>query len=555
MRRQVFLLSVLLTLGVGALLTAELSSKASGVSESFKDRAFAGKLQGPVTVTVTPVSPSQTQVNSTINAIKTHSSVTKYLNGTQNRLISVEYPESPRLSQSQQKLRATFYDYTNNRPIVVDTTIGDTRLTTAAIGTFQPLPGPDEFDAAVAIVRSNPKFSGLFDSGATPYRAMPPLVSESLTAERTLTVGIEAPGSDTPNQIVAVNMISGTVTTFANNAPPTAKALEAVCGDPNAGQGTTSRGTAGQFNLTISSGGTPIWQMLVVRPSASSGTRASAVELRDIYYLGKLIMKRTHVPILNVLYDNGACGPYRDWQWQEGSFTANGTDVAPGVRMCTSAPQTVIESNTDTGNFRGVAVYQDPGNNEVTIVSELEAGWYRYISRWEFSPAGIIRARFGFDGVSNSCVCNAHNHHAYWRFDFDIASAGRNRFTQYDTRSFFTPLLTEAKRYRDFIRGRYWTVENLASGELVTIRPGANDGIADTYARGDAWFLRYRSTELDDGHNQTSSNTEADLDQFVNGESINEQDVVMWYAGHFYHVFGGGEGGHLVGPDIIVNRW
>lgn len=556
MRNKVFLLTVLLTLGLGGLLLTELSTSANDLNPRvIRERALAGKLQGPVTVTVTPVSPSQTQVNSVISTIKTLPSVAKFLNGTENRLISIEYPDSPRLSVDQQKLRATFYDYTNNRPVVVDTIINNTSLTTVTLGTTQPLPSSEEFDAAVSIVQKSENFSDLFKVGATTYRTMPPLASESMTAGRTLTVGILAPGTATPNQIVAVNMINKTVTTFIKNAPPTAKALEAVCGSANAGQGTTSRGTAGQFNLTISVSGTPIWQMLVIRPAASSGTRASGVELRDVTYLGKPILKRAHVPILNVQYDNNACGPYRDWQWQEGMFTANGTDVASGIRLCTSAPQTVIESHNDTGNFRGVAIYQDPNNNEVSIVSEMEAGWYRYISRWEFSPAGVMRSRFGFDGISNSCICNAHHHHAYWRLDFDIASAGKNRFTQFDTRSFFTPLLTESKAYRDYIRGRYWTVENLATGELVTVQPGANDGVADTYARGDAWFLRYRSTELDDGQNSTGSNTEANLDQFVNGESINEQDVVMWYSGHFYHVYAGGESGHLVGPDIIVNRW
>ena len=556
MRRKVFLLSVILTLGLGSFFLVGLATNASEISSgTLREKVMAGKLQGPVTVTVTPVSPSDAQVTSTINSVKTSATVAKFLNKTENRLISVDYPDSSRLPPGQQKIQALFYDYTNNRPIVVDTIIGDTRQTTVAIGKDQPLPSPEEFDAAAAIVRNDPSFSNLFKSGASVYRSMPPLASESLTADRTLTVGVLAPGTDTPNQIVAVNMIRKSVATFVKNAPPTAKAVEATCGATNAGQGTTSRGTAGQFNLTVSVSGTPIWQMLVIRPAASSGTRASGVELRDVYYLGKPIMKRAHVPILNVLYDNGACGPYRDWQWQEGSFSATGTDVATGVRMCSTAPQTVLENHNDTGNFRGVAIYQDPNNNEVTIVSELEAGWYRYISRWEFSPAGVIRARFGFDGVNNSCICNAHLHHSYWRLDFDIASAGRNRFTQYDTRSFFTPLLTETKRYRDFIRGRYWTVENLASGELVTIQPGANDGVADTYARGDAWVLRYRSTELDDGQNSTGSNTEANLDQFVNGESINEQDVVMWYAGHFYHVYAAGESGHLVGPDIIVNRW
>jgi hypothetical protein len=296
--------------------------------------------------------------------------------------------------------------------------------------------------------------------------------------------------------------------------------------------------------------------MLVVRPSVSSGTRASGVELRDVFYRGKSVFKRAHAPILNVKYDNNACGPYRDWQWQEGQFSAIGSDVAPGVRLTTTPPQTIMESFVDAGNFRGVAIYQDPATGEAQLLSELEAGWYRYISRWEFATDGRIRARFGFDGVNNSCVCNVHHHHVYWRFDFDLASAGRNRFVEYDTRSFNAPILTEVKRYRDFLRGRYWSVENILSGEMIKIEPGHDDGTADVYARGDAWFLRYRATELDDGVNTTGpNNTEAKLDDFVNGESLDGQDVVMWYAAHNDHIFDGAPGGHLIGPDLIVVRW
>ena len=51
------------------------------------------------------------------------------------------------------------------------------------------------------------------------------------------------------------------------------------------------------------------------------------------------------------------------------------------------------------------------------------------------------------------------------------------------------------------------------------------------------------------------NNTEAKLDNFVNGESIYEQDVVMWYGAHFYHVFGGAGDAHIIGPDIIITRW
>jgi hypothetical protein len=98
-------------------------------------------------------------------------------------------------------------------------------------------------------------------------------------------------------------------------------------------------------------------------------------------------------------------------------------------------------------------------------------------------------------------------------------------------------------------------VENIATGEGYTLIPGSGDGIADTYARGDVWILRYRGTELDDGNNWTGSYTEADLDKFRNWELINNQDVVIWYAGHFTHEPGEEDAGHRVGPELVPNDW
>ncbi|MGK5643340.1 hypothetical protein ACSNOK_34505, partial [Streptomyces sp. URMC 126] len=82
-----------------------------------------------------------------------------------------------------------------------------------------------------------------------------------------------------------------------------------------------------------------------------------------------------------------------------------------------------------TGNFRGVAFHHD--GSELRIVSELAAGWYRYISDWRLADDGVIRPRFGFAGVSNPCTCRVHTHHAYWRLDFDIAGAADNRVDEY----------------------------------------------------------------------------------------------------------------------------
>jgi len=74
-------------------------------------------------------------------------------------------------------------------------------------------------------------------------------------------------------------------------------------------------------------------------------------------------------------------------------------------------------------------------------------------------------------------------------------------------------------------------------------RIGPNDSVATQspdwpFPQGDFWVLKYRGTELDDGVNQTggaAGTLKAHLDNFVNGESVQNTDVVVWYAGHVTH--------------------
>jgi hypothetical protein len=86
--------------------------------------------------------------------------------------------------------------------------------------------------------------------------------------------------------------------------------------------------------------------------------------------------------------------------------------------------------------------------------------------------------------------------------------------------------------------------------------PGANDGTRDAYGVGDAWIVRYRgSSEYDDGQGFTTDPalSRANIDRFVNGEVVEDRDVVMWYAAHFRH--SPGHGGAYVGPDLKPVNW
>ncbi len=50
----------------------------------------------------------------------------------------------------------------------------------------------------------------------------------------------------------------------------------------------------------------------------------------------------------------------------------------------------------------------------------------------------------------------------------------------------------------------------------------------------------------------------AGIDTWVNGESVNNQDVVIWYGAHVTHDVAAeppGTFGHIVGPDLKLVKW
>ncbi|MEW6127724.1 MAG: hypothetical protein AB1757_11860 [Acidobacteriota bacterium] len=516
------------------------------------------KAQAQYTLTITPIGPNQTTIDNIKTGLMNNAAVKQGLKG-QSRILSFELLDRIENGDSlpPDRWRAYIYSYGNKRAFLTEGNFTDSNITVTTVSGQLDFTSAEEFDDATSVVSSDPKFSGAFRAGSVrAYPPMPPTSADPQgKGDRIVNVGILG-GSI--NQIVGVDMNTRKLVYYKNNAPTTAIATPSSCGIPGAGQATTARGTAGQFEVVVTDGTTEIWRMVVIRPSASSGTRASGVELRNVDYRSKRMLGRAHVPILNVLYDGNRCGPYRDWQWQEGMFTANGTDVATGVRQCTSVPQSFLQTNNDTGNFRGAAFYVEPATGELTIMSEMEAGWYRYISEWHLFNNGTLQPRFGFGGVFNSCICNTHNHHAYFRLDFDIAGTSPNVVSGPALRSWPNPIATELKIIRQGTIDDRLLIKNPATGDTVMLTPALTDGIADSYAVGDMWVLRGKGTsELDDGYNSTGgSGTFAQLDNFVNSESVSGQDIVVWYRGGFRHIFNDGDAApHYVGPEISVVQW
>jgi hypothetical protein len=514
----------------------------------------------PLTVRVVPWGPSEAVVETARRSVLENPAVARATGRAEVRMVSFEIVDPPTAATGGRSLppdryRASLFDYTHNRAYVVEGDFKGSQFTIRE-SYVQPEPDRDELTRAIKVVSRDPELGPLLRKGLLKARPpMPPLVGGDLpvgAADRTVAVLLNPTSAAARREIVGVDMIRRTVVRYPSRAPEASRVAGVGCGVPNAGQTTTSRGSAGQVTITISRGAQQLWSFVAIRPAASSGTRSSGIELRDVFFKGKKVLARAQAPILNVHYDGDACGPYRDWQWEEGSFVARGRDMLPGVRALTAPPETILDNDSDNGNFRGLAYYANEGS--VTLVSEMEAGWYRYISEWIFEADGTIRPRFGFDGVENSCICIVHHHNVYWRFDFDIATAANNQVYAVNGG---TPQLLTAEVRQQRTAGRTWKVQNSLSGEAYSIVPGAADGVADSYAKGDFWLLLAKAGEIDDGVNCTTcSASTIQIDNFVGPETLTaSSDVVVWYGAHFDHDVNSEEEHHLLGPDLIPVGW
>jgi Cu2+-containing amine oxidase len=152
--------------------------------------------------------------------------------------------------------------------------------------------------------------------------------------------------------------------------------------------------------------------------------------------------------------------------------------------------------------------------------------------------------------------------------DFDIGTTENNVVREFNSPPIFpraTGTLTASRptRRRRPDLSRRWQIRNTQTGDSYNLIPGPDDGVADAFARADVWILRFKEGEIDDGISATPSQAgasqataPADINRFNNGESLRNQDVVVWYAAHFTHALHEDDGhGHVVGPVLRPARW
>jgi subtilisin-like proprotein convertase family protein len=460
----------------------------------------------------------------------------------------------------------TIYDYTVERAfeIVIDADGKELER--------HPYPGQPhrtrvERDDAAAIVREDARFKEAIATGALEiYEAMPPVTVDD-EGRRLINVGVVTPGVGGPmverNEVVSVHIPTATILRHASGAPDTSRALTLACGPPNTGCSATE-GSCSFYQIQWPAAD-PVWKLNIRHPDCTQSVQSqgTGLELTDVFYRDRLILKRAEVPVLNVKYEADTCGPFRDWLDAEDCFWAPGTDVpstGSGIRVASQTPSTVCETNVDDGNFRGVAIF-DQGTS-LWLMTESNAGWYRYVMEWRLHLDGRIEPIFGFGATLNSCTCNEHYHHAYWRFEWAVDGSSTNAATGICTlerrrpgvAEIYDPIAIEGTFLRSPTGWEkdYFRVKNPQTGNGYLIQPGSLDGHAtnDPYAKFDLAALALNSGQINDPNTDTS----IEIQPWITGEALGTtKRLVTWYHATYDHDDPGGTGEacELAGPMLV----
>jgi len=249
----------------------------------------------------------------------------------------------------------------------------------------------------------------------------------------------------------------------------------------------------------------PVWRLCWLRPSQSSGPQGSGLELRNVYYNGRLVLKRAHSPVLFAEYTTSTC--YRDWKDFNTSFLAEAAmRNTLGVRSMFGPTSSCDRSNEPTIAY-GACPFQIPGRSSadcfsgvsiedrgdfVELTTQYNAAWYSYASRFRLYADGAIDPEFGFgnfDGTNNGIT---HWHHNYWRLDFDIEGADNDVIYESNVlqSSEFASLRCNSSTIPACATERTWEVRDSVTGRGYRVMPTAADYVSPTNQSGRNFHVR-----------------------------------------------------------------
>jgi primary-amine oxidase len=194
---------------------------------------------------------------------------------------------------------------------------------------------------------------------------------------------------------------------------------------------------------------------------------------------------------------------------------------------------------------------------------------YYYISRWHFRDDGCLMPEIGLTGPlqhtgtgdaspvgslvgKDRVFAPSHVHNIYWCLDFDIDGSDNNVVEEFNYRQdspgspsgkhSWTRLTKETARTASADSFRSWRVVNPNSKNALGLPrsyeliPGGNGvfrgATGEKIAQAELWVTRHHPKE----HPDDQRPLRVALPSYLNEESIDGQDVVVWYVLHLHHL-------------------
>ena len=297
----------------------------------------------------------------------------------------------------------------------------------------------------------------------------------------------------------------------------------------------------------------PIWELCWLGPNQSVGPRGSGMELRNVHWKGRFVLRRAHAPMLFAEYRGGAGGNcYRDWKDTRATILAAtgvqnrlGQIPAGGEAAKTSCDRSTHPTQAHDmcpfglpvppGYSCALGVMIEDMGDHVLLTTQYIADWYMYTSRIALHADGRIVPTFGFGNRNGTFSEVTHWHHNYWRFEFDIDGLGNNTVS-----SNGIDRAVEFSDLREATGGigggpKTWEVRNAASGNGFRLVPGANDYLVPANQSGRGFHLtdfmatRVNINEYGDTPSDDLLDCTMHVAHLVNGQAIANTNQALYY--------------------------
>ena len=303
------------------------------------------------------------------------------------------------------------------------------------------------------------------------------------------------------------------------------------------------------------------------------------IVLRDLYFTppggtARRVLAQGSIAQVHVPYDDNSAR-FHDIT-DDGFGDNNLSNLTPaecpaGVLLTYGAKNAICQQIQPRGHaFKGLGV-QEQGE-ALSLFSVSTSGEYNYIPVWRLFDDGTLEllmgatgklqrftsdSRYGWRVRADGIRGTSHIHNYYWRLDFDLGESGANDIVEEfnyapsadNTRRTLgvTRLTSEAGRSINPVGLRSWRIRDGAttnangqaiSYQLEPIAVGHRD-VGPSYepwTANDFYVTKHRDCERYGSHNPQVSGCADNLAGFVNGESLIDADVVLWYGATFHHI-------------------